>query len=147
MRVDALDAKVDSMEEVFDHRLATLEQCINASDAHWKAMTSSVGHLTNCIRDHKDDPEAHRPQVNTTAYAPPQHSNVQLPAWLPGIGGFEDLGISTVGRQWTHAWDPSVATGAPGDIGTSALAARTGYTPDTPVVRADSIASSRLSSP
>ncbi|KAG1879002.1 uncharacterized protein F5891DRAFT_991525 [Suillus fuscotomentosus] len=145
-RVDALDAKVNSVEEVFGHWLATLERLINSSDAQWKAMSSSVGHLSNCLRDHKDDLEAHRPRVNTTAYAPPQHPTAQLPGWLHGTGGVDDVGISTVGRQWTHAWDPSVATGVQGCFETSASAARTGYPHDTPVIRANSIESSRLSS-
>ncbi|KAG1889761.1 uncharacterized protein F5891DRAFT_1198428 [Suillus fuscotomentosus] len=124
-RVDALDAKVNSVEE---------------------AMSSSVRHLSNCLRDHKDDLEAHRPRVNTTAYAPPQHPTAQLPGWLHGAGGVDDVGISTVGRQWMHAWDPSVATGVQGCLETSASAARTGYHHDTPVIHANSIKSSRLSS-
>ncbi|KAG2086819.1 uncharacterized protein F5147DRAFT_781516 [Suillus discolor] len=140
--VDALDAKVVLVEEVFGHRLAMLEQRMNSSDAQWKAMSSSVGHLTNCLRDHKDDLEAHRPRVNTTAYAPPQHPTAQLPAWLHGTGGVDDLGISTVGRQWTHAWDPSVATGVQGCLETSASAMWTGYPPDTPVLQEASIESS-----
>ncbi|KAG2099264.1 uncharacterized protein F5147DRAFT_655863 [Suillus discolor] len=120
-RVDALDAKVNSVEEVFGHRLATLERLINSSDAQWKAMSSS-------------------------AYAPPQHPTAQLPGWLHGTGGVDDVGISTVGRQWTHAWDPSVVTGVQGCLETSASAARTGYPHDTPVIRANSIESSQLSS-
>ncbi|KAG2109995.1 uncharacterized protein F5147DRAFT_652165 [Suillus discolor] len=145
-RVDALDAKVNSVEEVFGHRLATLEQHINSSDAQSRAMSSSVGHLTNCLRDHKDDLEAHRPRVNTTTYAPLQHPTAQLPVWLHGTGGVDDVGISTVGRQWTHAWDPSVATGVQGCLETSASATQTGYPHDTPVIRTNSIQSSRLSS-
>ncbi|KAG2056548.1 hypothetical protein BDR06DRAFT_969932 [Suillus hirtellus] len=114
-RVDALDAKVNSVEEVFGHRLATLKRLINSSDAQWKAMSSS-------------------------------HPTAQLPGWLHGAGGVDDVGISMVGRQWMHAWDPSVATGVQGCLETSTSAARTGYHHDTPVIRANSIESSRLSS-
>ncbi|KAG2052603.1 hypothetical protein BDR06DRAFT_1009451 [Suillus hirtellus] len=145
-QVDALDAKVVLVEEVFGHQLATLEQRMNSSDAQWKAMTLSVGHLTNCLQDHKDDLEAHRLRMNTTAYAPPQHLTIQLPAWLHGASGVDDLGISTVCRQWTHAWDPSVTMGAHGCLGTSALAMRTGYPLDTPILHEASVESSRLSS-
>ncbi|KAG2047692.1 hypothetical protein BDR06DRAFT_1013635 [Suillus hirtellus] len=105
--VDALDAKVVLVEEVYGHQLAMLEQCMNSSDAQWKAMTSSVRHLTNCLRDHKDDLEAHRLHVNTTAYTPPQHPTAQLPAWLYGASGVDYLGISTSALlEETNAFDP-----------------------------------------
>ncbi|KAG1813767.1 hypothetical protein EV424DRAFT_1541740 [Suillus variegatus] len=114
-RVDALDAKVNSVEKVFGHRLTTLERLIKSSNVQWKAMSSS------------------RPTA-------------QLPAWLHGTGGIDDVGISMVGRQWTHAWDPSVATGVQGCFKTSTSAARTAYPHDAPVICANSIESSRLSS-
>ncbi|KAG1868413.1 hypothetical protein F4604DRAFT_1682342 [Suillus subluteus] len=145
-RVDTLDAKVDLVEEVHGHQLASLEQHINASDAQWKVMSSSLGHLTNCLWDHKDDMGAHQPRVNTTNYAPPRHSSEKLPVWLNGASSVEDIGISTIGKQWTHAWDPSVVTGVQDEVETSASATRNGDAPDSPVLRADSITSSRLSS-
>ncbi|KAG1800086.1 hypothetical protein EV424DRAFT_1545804 [Suillus variegatus] len=37
------------------------------------------------LQDHKEDLTAHCPHVNTTAYAPPHHANVHLPAWLAHI--------------------------------------------------------------
>ncbi|KAG1789223.1 hypothetical protein EV424DRAFT_1355830 [Suillus variegatus] len=40
-RVDALDAKVNSVEEVFGHWLTTLERLIKSSNAQWKAMSST----------------------------------------------------------------------------------------------------------
>jgi hypothetical protein len=70
-RVDALEARVGGMEQVIGQRLATLEKRINASDAQWKAMSSSVGHLANGIWEHADDLLAHRPRPNNTMYAPP----------------------------------------------------------------------------
>ncbi|KAG1868409.1 hypothetical protein F4604DRAFT_1682338 [Suillus subluteus] len=92
-------------------------------------------------REHQNDATVHRPRLNTTLYAPPQNLNAQLPGWLHSASGDHDAGISTIGRQWTHAWDPSAVT-----IGTSALAAQMTDTPDTGVLETDSIASSRLSS-
>ncbi|KAG2100181.1 uncharacterized protein F5147DRAFT_777087 [Suillus discolor] len=127
-RVDALDAKVILVEEVFGHRLATLEQRMNSSDAQWKAMSSSVGHLTNCLRDHKDDLEAHRPRVNTTAYAPPQHPTAQLPAWLH---------VLVVSMIWVS---PQSADG--GRMHGTHLSRQMGYPLDTPVLREASIESS-----
>ncbi|KAG2060997.1 hypothetical protein BDR06DRAFT_966806 [Suillus hirtellus] len=52
-----------------------------------------------------------------------KHLTAQLLGWLHGTGGVDDVGISTVGRQWMHAWDPSVATGVQGYLETSASAA------------------------
>ncbi|KAG1844457.1 hypothetical protein F4604DRAFT_1937496 [Suillus subluteus] len=67
---------------------------------------------------------------------------------LPPVSqnGVEDIGISTIGRQWTHAWDPSVVTGVQDEVEMSASATRNGDALDSPVLQADSIASSRLSS-
>ncbi|KAG1838500.1 hypothetical protein C8R48DRAFT_680057 [Suillus tomentosus] len=142
-RVDALDARIESVEGRIGQQLAMLEQRINTSDVQWRAMLASVGHLTLSLRDHKDDVAAHRHPISTAGYAPPQHLNVDLPQWLCQT---EDPNISAIGRQWTHAWDPSVVVGAQGYVGTSASVQQAADTPDTPVLRANSVASSRLSS-
>lgn len=48
--------QVDSLaEEVIDQRLAMLEKRMNASNAQWKGMPSSMGHLANGLREHVDD--------------------------------------------------------------------------------------------
>ncbi|KAG2094240.1 uncharacterized protein F5147DRAFT_840366 [Suillus discolor] len=113
-RVDALDARVGMVEEIFGRRLTALEQHLNASDVV------------------EDDLAAHRPSTNTTAYAPLHHPNAHLPLRLAhNAGGDEDPGISTIGRQWIHAWDPSAIMGTQGHVGMSAYAAHIADTPDT----------------
>jgi hypothetical protein len=107
------------VEDIFGRRLNALERRLNASDEEWRATSSSVGHLTMALRDHNEDLTAHRPRVNTTAYAPPHHANAHLPAWL--AHSKEDPHISAMGRQWTHAWDASVMTNV-GHVRTSASA-------------------------
>ncbi|KAG2085890.1 uncharacterized protein F5147DRAFT_659368 [Suillus discolor] len=99
-RVDQLDARLGSVEDIFGQRLNALEQHLNSSDAERRATSSSIGHLTIALQDHKEDLTAHSPCVNTTAYAPPHHANAPLP--------------------WTHAWDASVMTNVQGQVGTSA---------------------------
>ncbi|KAG1859479.1 hypothetical protein C8R48DRAFT_774813 [Suillus tomentosus] len=116
-RVDALDARIESVEGRIGQQLVMLEQCINTSDVQWRAMLASVGHLTLSLWDHKDDVAAHRHPISTAGYAPPQHSNIDLPQWLCQT---ENLNLSAIGRQWTHAWDPSVVVGVQGCVGTSA---------------------------
>jgi hypothetical protein len=134
-RVDELDARLGSVEDVFGRRLNALEQRLNSSDTEWRAMSASVGHLTIALRDHKDDLTAHRSRINTTAYAPPSHANAHLPAWLAQSD--EDPHISAIGRQWTHAWDVSVMTGVQGHVGTSASAVLVTETVDSMVLAAD----------
>lgn len=134
-RVDELDARLGSVEDVFGRRLNALEQRLNSSDTEWRAMSASVGHLTIALRDHKDDLTAHRSRINTTAYAPPSHANAHLPAWLAQSD--EDPHISAIGRQWTHAWDASVMTGVQGHVGTSASAVLITETVDSMVPAAD----------
>ncbi|KAG2354408.1 hypothetical protein BDR07DRAFT_1494624 [Suillus spraguei] len=139
-RVDALENKVDSVEDALTQRLAALERRLNASDVQWRATSSSIGHLTNTLREHMDDAMPHHPRQSAMTHSPPQQPNVELPACLNDTGHEED-GTSIIGRA--HAWDHSTATGEQGDPGTShpALA----DAPETP--RQSSIASSRLSSP
>ncbi|KAG1886435.1 uncharacterized protein F5891DRAFT_988855 [Suillus fuscotomentosus] len=134
-RVDELDARLGSVEDVFGRRLSALEQHLNSPDTEWRAMSASVGHLTIALRDHKDDLTAHRSRINTTAYAPPSHANAHLPAWLTQSD--EDPHISAIGRQWTHAWDASVMTGVQGHVGTSASAVLITETVDSMVPAAD----------
>jgi hypothetical protein len=90
-RVDALDARVDSVEDRFGWRLMVLENQITASDARWQSVASSMDNLSMSLQIHKDDPAAHRPgSSNRTKYAP-QNAPVD-----------ERLGISTVGRERNH---------------------------------------------
>ncbi|KAG1758108.1 hypothetical protein EDD22DRAFT_850284 [Suillus occidentalis] len=146
-RVDALEARVGGMEQVIGQRLATLEKRMNASDAQWKAMSLSVGHLSNGIQKHADNLLAHRPRPNNTMYAPPRHHHTNLPTWLAyNVACDEDSG-SILGRQWTHAWDLSVVTGAEGHVRTSLSAVQMVNVPPMPVTQANSFASSSLSSP
>ncbi|KAG1812992.1 hypothetical protein EV424DRAFT_1349187 [Suillus variegatus] len=119
-RVDELDARLGSVEDIFGRRLNALEQHLNSSDVEWRATSSSIGHLTMALWDHKEDLTAHCPHVNTTVYAPPHHANAHLLAWL--AHSEEDLHILAMGRQWTHAWDVSVMTNVQGHVGTSASA-------------------------
>ncbi|KAG2085102.1 uncharacterized protein F5147DRAFT_782210 [Suillus discolor] len=134
-RVDELDARLGSVEDIFGQQLSALEQHLNSSDTEWRAMSASIGHLTIAIRDHKDDLTVHHSQINTTAYAPPTHANAHLPAWLAHSD--EDPHISAIGQQWTHAWDASVMTGVQGHVGTSASAALIAETLDSTVPAAD----------
>ncbi|KAG2089737.1 uncharacterized protein F5147DRAFT_658337 [Suillus discolor] len=134
-RVNELDARLSSVEDIFGRQLSALEQHLNSSDTEWRAMSASIGHLTIAIRDHKDDLTAHCSQINTTAYAPPTHANAHLPAWLAHSD--EDPHISAIGRQWTHAWDVSIMTGVQGHVGTSASAALIAETLDSTVPAAD----------
>ncbi|KAG1791160.1 uncharacterized protein HD556DRAFT_1310045 [Suillus plorans] len=47
--------ELDVVEEMLDWRLTLLEQRFNALDAHWKASSSSLGHLSVAFRNHTDD--------------------------------------------------------------------------------------------
>ncbi|KAG1823315.1 hypothetical protein EV424DRAFT_1538470 [Suillus variegatus] len=134
-RVDDLEERLDSVEEVVGRRLDILERKLRYSDSEWKATSSSLGHLTMSLRDHMDDLTAHRPRIDTTAYAPPHHGNVHLPAWLANHD--DDPNISAISRQWTHAWDASVLTSVHGHVGTSASAAHIANTSDPAVLPAD----------
>lgn len=55
-QVDALNVRVGGMEEVISKRLTILKKCMNASNAQWKAMLFSVGHLTNSLWEHLSSP-------------------------------------------------------------------------------------------
>ncbi|KAG1897296.1 uncharacterized protein F5891DRAFT_1191991 [Suillus fuscotomentosus] len=143
-RVDNLEERLDSVEEVVGRRLDVLERKLRYSDSEWKATSSSLRHLTMSLRDHMDDLTAHRPRIDTTAYAPPHHGNVHLPAWLANHD--DDPNISAIGRQWTHAWDASVLTGVHGHVGTSASAAHIAETPDPAVLPVDADACVELCS-
>ncbi|KAG1904957.1 uncharacterized protein F5891DRAFT_1183604 [Suillus fuscotomentosus] len=134
-RVDELDARLGSVEDVFGRRLSALEQHLNSSDTEWRAMSASVGHLTIALRDHKDDLTAHHSRINTTTYAPLSHANAHLPAWLTQSD--EDPHISAIGRQWTHAWDASVMMGVQEHVGTSASAVLITETVDSMVPAVD----------
>ncbi|KAG2092295.1 uncharacterized protein F5147DRAFT_779690 [Suillus discolor] len=134
-RVDDLEERLDLVEEVVGRLLDVLERKLRYSDSEWKATSSSLGHLTMSLRDHMDDLTAYHPRIDTTAYAPPHHGNVHLPAWLANHD--DDLNISAIGRQWTHTWDVSVLMGVHGHIRTSVSAAQITKTPDPAVLPVD----------
>jgi hypothetical protein len=140
-RVDALETRMNSVEDAFGQKLAILERRLNASDVQWRATSSSIGHLTNSLREQRDDPVARNSRQSHPAYAPPQHADIQLPSWLDATGNDED-GIVSIGREWTHACDQSMTIG-PQEDGISYAA--TTDAPET-LCQRDSIASSRLSS-
>ncbi|KAG1894247.1 uncharacterized protein F5891DRAFT_1195380 [Suillus fuscotomentosus] len=143
-RVDNLEERLDSVEEVVGQRLDVLEKKLRYSDSEWKATSSSLGHLTMSLRDHMDDLTTHRPRIDTTAYAPPHHGNVHLLAWLANHNN--NPNISAIGRQWTHTWDASVLTGVHGHVRTSASAANIAETPDPAVLPVDADACVELCS-
>ncbi|KAG1898338.1 uncharacterized protein F5891DRAFT_1191012 [Suillus fuscotomentosus] len=124
-RVNNLEERLDSVEEVVGRRLDVLERKLIYSDSEWKATSSSLGHLTMSLRDHMDDLTAHRPRIDTTAYAPPHHGNVHLPAWLANHD--DNPNISAIGR-------------------TSASAAHIAETPDPAVLPVDADACVELCS-
>jgi hypothetical protein len=68
-RADALNARVDSVEERFGWRLMELEKQIITSDARWQSLSSSVGNLAMSLRAHQNYPAAHHHRSNGTKYA------------------------------------------------------------------------------
>ncbi|KAG2058428.1 hypothetical protein BDR06DRAFT_1004144 [Suillus hirtellus] len=68
-RADALNARVDSVEERFGWRLMELEKQIITSDARWQLLSSSVGNLVMSLRAHQNYPAAHHHHSNGTKYA------------------------------------------------------------------------------
>ncbi|KAG1868410.1 hypothetical protein F4604DRAFT_1682339 [Suillus subluteus] len=110
-RLDGLEARVSSVEEMLGERLRILEQCLNASDAQWKSMSSSVGHLADSLREHKDDAESHGLRLNPPADAPPQHLSAELPGRLQNSIGDEevnDVGASASAGPIPEAPEASV---------------------------------------
>lgn len=128
-RVDALDSRLDVVEETLDRRLTLLEQRFNASDAHWKATSLSLGHLSVAFQNHTDNVGAHLPLSNMPTQAPDQQAHV----WL----SYHDMRLD---RSWNH----SAVVGAVGDVGMSASIVHPVRTPDVslPMV---ATASSRIS--
>ncbi|KAG2052604.1 hypothetical protein BDR06DRAFT_972984 [Suillus hirtellus] len=89
--VDALDARVDSVEDRFGWRLMVLENQITASDARWQSVTSSMDNLSMSLQIHKDDLATHCPgSSNCTKYV------------LQNAPMDERLGILTVSRERNH---------------------------------------------
>ncbi|KAG1868403.1 hypothetical protein F4604DRAFT_1682331 [Suillus subluteus] len=119
-RVDALDTKVEAVEEKFSWRLTALEEQFTTSDAHWRSVSSSVGNLSMSLWAHVDDSAAHCPRANAITYTVQQRPDAAITSWLNNAPNDEQLGISTMGREYTHVWDQSVVTGMQGDVGTSA---------------------------
>ncbi|KAG1868414.1 hypothetical protein F4604DRAFT_1927277 [Suillus subluteus] len=140
-RVDALDARVDSVVERFGWRLMQLEQRVTALDAHVESVTSSIGSRSMALRAHKNNAAAHQPRTNGTTHGPPQHPDTAS-SLTQHAAGDEHQEISTIGRRYNLVWDQSVMTAAHGDVGTSTFNENTTCSPDSPYVTEDSIASS-----
>jgi hypothetical protein len=146
-RMDALDTRVDLVEQRISVRLMALEERFSISDAHQRSVTQSIGNLSMSFRAHRNNPSAHRHQANGTAYAPQHHPEQTIASWpIRNSTGDEHPGISTVGREYTHAWDQSLTTVFPGDTRASTSGWQLAHAPDPPYMRRDSIASSRPSS-
>jgi hypothetical protein len=50
-QVDALEARVGAVEEIWGKRLAALEQCLNASEEQCRAMSLTLDKLSMSLRD------------------------------------------------------------------------------------------------
>ncbi|KAG2057285.1 hypothetical protein BDR06DRAFT_969480 [Suillus hirtellus] len=103
-----------------------------STDAYDVPIGASQGRNTN---GEQYDLTVHHSWINTTTYAPPSHANIHLPAWLAQSD--EDLHISAIGRQWTHAWDVSMMMGVQGHVSTSASAVLVTETVDSMVPAVD----------
>ncbi|KAG1895098.1 uncharacterized protein F5891DRAFT_1194614 [Suillus fuscotomentosus] len=146
-RMDALDTRVDLVEQRISVRLMALEEHFSISDAHQRSVTQSIGNLSMSFWAHRNNPSAHRHQANGTTYAPQHHPEQTIASWpICNSTGDEHPGISTVGQEYTHAWDQSLTTVFPGNTRASTSGWQFAHAPDPPYMRRDSIASSRLSS-
>ncbi|KAG1813768.1 hypothetical protein EV424DRAFT_1349017, partial [Suillus variegatus] len=122
-RMDALHARVDSVERRISLRLTALEERFSVSNAHQENYQY-----------------AHGPRSNG-AYAPQYLPEPTIASWPKhNPAGNEPPGISTMGREYTHAWDLQ------DEAQTSTSGWRQTDTLDPPYIRETSIASSPLSS-
>ncbi|KAG2060996.1 hypothetical protein BDR06DRAFT_966805 [Suillus hirtellus] len=90
--VDALDVRVDSVEDRFGWRLMELEKQSTALDAHWQSVTLSMGNLSMSLQAHKNNPAVHHPGSSNDFTYKLQNAAID-----------ECLGISMVGREQTYA--------------------------------------------
>ncbi|KAG2099263.1 uncharacterized protein F5147DRAFT_655862 [Suillus discolor] len=123
-RVDALHVRLDSVERRISLRLTALEEEFSVSNAHRENYLY-----------------AHGPRAHSTTYAPQYPPEPTIASWPKhNHAGDEPLGISTIGREYTHAWDlhDEAPTSTSSWWQTNSL--------DPPYIRKASIASSPLSS-
>ncbi|KAG2109996.1 uncharacterized protein F5147DRAFT_772842 [Suillus discolor] len=123
-RVDALHVRVDSVKWRISLKLTALEERFSISNAHQENY-----HY------------AHGPHAHHTAYAPQYLPEPTIASWPKhNHAGDEPPGISTIGREYTHAWDlqDKAQTSTSGWRQTNSL--------DPPYICEASIASSPLSS-
>ncbi|KAG1887526.1 uncharacterized protein F5891DRAFT_988128 [Suillus fuscotomentosus] len=123
-RVDALHVRLDSVERRISLRLTALEEGFSVSNAHRENYLY-----------------AHGPRAHGSAYAPQYLPEPTIASWPKhNHAGDEPPGISTIGREYTHAWDlhDEAPTSTSGWRQTNSL--------DPPYIREASIASSPLSS-
>ncbi|KAG2086818.1 uncharacterized protein F5147DRAFT_659117 [Suillus discolor] len=146
-RMDALDMRVDSVERRISLRLTVLEEWFTVSNVHQELLSQSIGNLSMSLRVHSNNPGAHRPRADSNAHAPQHLPEPTIASWLTNNpAGDEHPGISTIGREYTHAWDQSIMMGMQGDAQTSTSRWRQTYPPDPPYICEPLIASSPLSS-
>ncbi|KAG2060999.1 hypothetical protein BDR06DRAFT_966808 [Suillus hirtellus] len=123
-QVDALHVRLDSVEWRISLRLTVLEEEFSLSNAHRKNYLY-----------------AHGPHAHGTAYAPQYPPEPTITSWPKhNHASDEPLGISTIGREYTHAWalHDEALTSTSGWWQTNSL--------DPPYICKASIASSPLSS-
>ncbi|KAG1789222.1 hypothetical protein EV424DRAFT_1355829 [Suillus variegatus] len=119
-RMDALHARVDSVERRISLRLTALEERFSVSNAHQDMRMALAAN---------------------GAYAPQYLPEPTIASWPKhNPAGNEPPGISTMGREYTHAWDLQ------DEAQTSTSGWRQTDTLDPPYIRETSIASSPLSS-
>lgn len=146
-RMDALDVRVDSVERKITLRLMALEERFAVSIAHQESLSQSIGNHSMSLRVHSNNPGAHFPRADGSTHPPRHLPEPTIMSWLThNHAGDEHPGISTIGREYTHAWDQSLTTGMQGDAQASTSSWRPTYFPDPPYIHEPSIASSPLSS-
>ncbi|KAG1893771.1 uncharacterized protein F5891DRAFT_985587 [Suillus fuscotomentosus] len=146
-RMDALDVRVDSVERKITLRLTALEERFAVSIAHQESLSQSIGNHSMSLRVHSNNPGAHFPRADGSTHPPRHLPEPTIMSWLThNHAGDEHPGISTIDREYTHAWDQSLTTGMQGDAQASTSSWRPTYFPDPPYIHEPSIASSPLSS-
>lgn len=110
-RVDAVEARVNSMEERWEMKLAALDEKLRQMDMKTMSNTISLGHMANKVNNLTQS-------GNATAFNPPAALSLgnpygqMPPSWLHqaiDAGQAGDPSISTMGRQLTFAWEESRA--------------------------------------
>ncbi|KAG1868412.1 hypothetical protein F4604DRAFT_1927275 [Suillus subluteus] len=146
-RMDALDARVDSVEQRISLRLMVLEERFATSDAHMGSASPFIGNLSRSLQADRNDRPAHSLRASGTTHALQHCPEPPIASWLTrNPASDRHPGVSTMGREHTNVRGQSVVMGMQGDTGTSTSIWQPTHTVNPPYVRADSIESSRLSS-